>query len=182
MTSDSIEIFVIDAPWQKKKGGLRNVRKNQGRTLDYETMSVKDIFSLLDEEIFPLATSNHGIFMWTIDQFLFDCENEMLKRGYHRHCRFIWNKQNGVAPAFTVRYSHEYLIWFYKDKLLPVAKEQRGRFMTVFEEKRREHSRKPEFCYKMIDALYPDSKKMDVFSREYRQGWYQFGNQINYFN
>ncbi len=181
MCEVKVNIFVIDPPWQKRKGGLRKSRPNQNRNLDYETMSVEDIFNLLDMAVFPLASKNHGVFMWTIDQYLFDCEQEMIKRGYKRHCRFIWNKLNGVAPAFTVRYSHEYLIWFYKDKLLPIEKEQRGKFMTVFEEKSREHSRKPDFCYKMIDTIYPDYKKMDVFSRERRAGWFQYGNQCDYF-
>ncbi len=179
---DKIKVFVIDPPWAKKKGGLRNSRKSQGRELDYPTMNVKDIFNLLKQDIFPLADNNHCIFMWTIDQFLCECEYEMSKCGYRRHCRFVWNKLNGIAPAFTVRFSHEYLIWFYKDKFIPVAPKQRGKFITVFEEKSREHSRKPDFSYAMIDAFYPNFKKMDVFSREYRHGWLQYGNQVSYFN
>ena len=119
---------------------------------------------------------------YSCDRFLLECENEMEKRGYKRHCRMIWNKLNGVAPAFTVRYSHEYLIWFYRKRLPPIAGEQRGKFMTVFAERSRQHSRKPDFCYRMIDALYPSCGKMDVFSRERRHGWRQFGNQTDYFN
>lgn len=177
-----IDVFVIDPPWSKKKGGIRKSRINQDRNLDYKTMSTLEIFDLLDKDVFSTANNNHCVFMWTIDQFLFDCENEMSKRGYKRHCRFVWNKLNGVAPAFTIRYSHEFLLWFYKDKLLPISKEQRGRFMTVFEEKSREHSRKPDFCYIMVNSLYPDLQKMDVFSREARTGWTQYGDQCNYFN
>ncbi len=174
-------IFVIDPPWPKRKGGLRKSRPNQGRSLDYETMSVDDIFKLLDTDIFPLADKNHCVFIWTIDQFLFDCEKEMEKRGYKRHCRMIWNKLNGVAPAFTIRFAHEYLIWFYKPKMVTINADMRGKFMTVFEEKSRQHSRKPDYAYNMIESLYPDMNKIDVFSREKRDGWYQYGNQIDYF-
>ena len=152
---EKVRVFVIDPAWRQQKGGLRKSRGNQGRKLDYVTMEVPEIFGLLDREIFLLAENDHCVFMWTIDRFLLECENEMEKRGYKRHCRMIWNKLNGVAPAFTVRYSHEYLIWFY---------------------------RKPDFCYRMIDALYPSCGKMDVFSRERRHGWRQFGNQTDYFN
>lgn len=179
---EKIGIFVIDPPWAKRKGGMRKSRANQNRDLDYKTMSVEGIFHLLNQDIFPLAESDHCVFMWTIDQFLFDCEHEMQKHGYRRHCRMVWDKLNGVAPAFTIRYSHEYLIWFYKDRLIPISKEQRGKFTTVFQEKSREHSRKPNFCYNMIDALYPGLPKMDVFSREHRKGWYQYGNQVDFFN
>ncbi len=179
---EKIEIFVIDAPWEQRKGGLRKIRKHQGRELDYETISVPGIFGLLERDIFPLAESNHCIFMWTTERYLSECEAEMSKRGYRRHCRMGWNKLNGVAPAFTVRFAHEYLLWFYKEKLLPIARSERGRFTTVLTEKGREHSRKPEVSYRMIEALYPVHRKMDVFSREYRKGWLQYGDQVNHFN
>jgi len=65
--------------------------------------------------------------------------------------------------------------------LLPVSSEMRGYFTTVIRANGREHSRKPDEAYKMIEALYPDSVKMDVFSREKRDGWLQFGNEINKF-
>ena len=135
---EKIRVFVIDPAWRQRKGGLRKSRGNQGRELDYVTMEVPEIFGLLDREIFPLAEDDHCVFMWTIDRFLLECENEMEKRGYKRHCRMIWNKLNGVAPAFTVRYSHEYLIWFYRKRLPPIAGEQRGKFMTVFAERSRQ--------------------------------------------
>ena len=101
-------VLMIDPPWLKKKGGLRKARPNQGRNLDYDTMPTGKIFDLLDTEIFNNTTENHAVFMWTIEQYLNDCDKSMEQRGYRRHCRFIWDKTNGVAPAFTVRYSHEY--------------------------------------------------------------------------
>lgn len=175
------DLFLIDPPWPKKKGGIRKSRPNQGRNLDYNTMSVSDIFKLIDSLLNECAYDKHCVFMWTIEQFLSECDYEMELRGYKRHCRIVWDKMNGVAPAFTVRYSHEYLIWYYKPNMIKVAKETQGKFMTVFHEKSREHSRKPDFAYNMINALYPFCNKIDVFSREKRDGWDQFGDQINYF-
>lgn len=178
---EKFDIFMIDPAWLKTKGGIRRSRPNQGKELDYPTMTTENIFKLLDREIFSMAKDVHAVFMWTIEQYLIECEKYIEERGYKRHCRFIWNKMNGVAPAFTIRYSHEYLIWFYKPKMIPIAKEQQGKFMTVFEEKAREHSRKPNFAYEMIEKLYPNTSKIDVFSREKRDGWEQYGNEINYF-
>lgn len=176
------EILIIDPPWKKRKGGLRKARPNQGRKLDYETMKTEDIFSLLDEEVFTLAEEQHVVFMWTIEQFLIECDVEMLKRGYKRHVRMIWNKTNGVAPAFTIRYAHEYLVWYYKPKLLKIADNQRGKYLSVITEKARQHSRKPDEAYNMINNLYPNSEKIDVFSREKREGFSQWGNQVDFFN
>ena len=58
----------------------------------------------------------------------------------------------------------------------------RGKLLTVFEERSRQHSRKPNYAYKMIDELYPDSKKIDVFSREKRIGWDVWGNETDKFS
>lgn len=179
---DRYQILMIDPPWDKVKSGRRSVRPNQGRKMNYATMPTKEIFMLLDEEVFSQCSMPHCVFMWTIEQFLLDCEKYMMERNYKRHCRIIWDKQNGIAPAFTVRYSHEYLIWYYKPKLLHPAKEYRGTYKTVFTAKSREHSRKPDFAYEMVEKLYPGMSKLDVFSREKREHWHQFGNEINYFN
>jgi N6-adenosine-specific RNA methylase IME4 len=84
--------------------------------------------------------------------------------------------------AFSIRYSHEYLVWFYKEKFIPVARDTRGKFTTVFYEAPREHSRKPDLPYQMIQAMYPTLKKIDVFSREPRDGWDQYGDQCAYFS
>jgi len=174
-------VFMIDPPWPKKKGGLRSVRPKQSRSLDYPTMGVEDIFALLDRDVFAYAATLHTVFIWTVDQFLRSCEQEMESRDYRRHARLIWDKTNGVAPAFSVRYSHEYLLWYYKPKFTPVDKAVRGVYRTVFTEVSREHSRKPDTAYHMVETMFPASAKLDVFSREKRDGWDQYGDQPDYF-
>lgn len=175
--------FMIDPPWPRGRGGLRKLtRPDQVRDVDFPTMPIPDIFDLLDREVFPLADDYHSVFMWGLDKLLTDGEQPMLDRGYRLHARFIWNKRNGVAPAFTVRYCHEYLSWFYKPKMLPVAHDRRGKYRTVFYERPREHARKPDYAYRMVSRLYPDVRRIDVFSREKRKGWDQFGNQKDYFS
>ena len=175
------DILCIDPPWPKKKGGKRTARPNQGRALDYSTMSISDIFYLLDKEIFTLAKDCHTVFLWNVEQFLIDGEREMTNRGYRLHARMIWDKENGIAPAFSLRYSHEYVSWFYKPKFTKVSTETRGKFCSVFREKPREHSRKPDIFYSIVDKWFPQMSKIDVFSREERTGWDQYGNQTNHF-
>lgn len=174
--------MLIDPPWPMRKGGLRKVRPNQGRELDYSTMSVESIFRLLDEDVFSLAAERHSLFIWTVESLLLACENMLQMRGYHRHCRLIWDKGNGMAPCFSVRFAHEYLIWCYHGKFMPVAAHVRGKFLSVFHEAARQHSRKPEIAYRLIEQLYPDARRFDVFSRQARQGWDQYGNQPAFFN
>ena len=172
---------MIDPPWPKRKAGPRRVRPNQGYDMDYPTMGVPDIFDLLDSEIFPLAEEQHAVWLWTIDSFLFEAETRMVERGYRLHARFVWDKTNGVAPAFTVRYSHEYLLWLCKPKLKRPEGDRRGRWRTVLTEKARQHSRKPDIAYEMVADMFPEHRRIDVFSRERREGWEQWGNETDHF-
>ena len=43
--------------------------------------------------------------------------------------------------------------------------------------RRREHSRKPDELYDIIEARRP-SPRVELFARHLRQGWYQWGNQL----
>ncbi len=181
MEPKAVDVFMVDPPWPKKKGGLRRARPRQGRSLDYETLSVPDIFSMLDFDVFRLANETHTVFLWSVDEFLHAGEARMLERGYRMHARMVWDKENGVAPAFSVRYAHEYLTWFYRPKFTPVSIESRGKLTTVLREPARQHSRKPEVAYEAVERWFPESVKMDVFSRQPRIGWLQFGNQTDHF-
>ena len=87
--------------------------------------------------------------------------------GYQLHARLIWDKGNGPAPAYTVRFAHEYLLWFYKkgNIILP-DKDKRGAFSTVLRENsRRCHSKKPECAYQMLETFFPQAKKLELFAR-----------------
>ena len=174
------DVFIVDPPWNKRwekygKNDLRKVRPI------YEVMSVQEIFNLLDEEVFTTANIPHTVFMWTIEEFLESCDQEMKRRNYRRHIRLIWDKCNGFPAAFTVRFSHEYLIWYYKPKMLCIQKSMRGKFTSIIREKKREHSRKPDSAYDLIKCLYPKQNKIDVFSREKREGFAQWGNEIDHY-
>ena len=63
---------------------------------------------------------------------------------------------------------------------MPIAAAMRGKLLTVFRETLREHSRKPDAAYRMVEQLYPDQTRLDVFSREARPGWEQWGKQVDY--
>jgi len=173
------DIFYTDPPWKQEKGGLRKSRPKQGKVLDYETISIEEIKDI-HKEAFNLASDSHNVFMWTIDKYLHQSEEMMKELGYELHTRMIWDKTNGIAPAFTVRYSHEYLLWFYKKgKMLKPHEETRGKYTTVFTEKSRKHSKKPISTYEMIEDMFRNTDKLEMFARETRQGWKSWGNEID---
>lgn len=127
-----------------------------------------------------LMNEKHNVFMWTIDKYLPQTEEIMSLLGYKLHARLIWDKGNGPAPAYTVRFAHEYLLWFYKkgNIILP-DKDKRGAFSTVLRENsKRHHSQKPECAYQMLETFFPQAKKLELFARAERDGWDQWGNEL----
>lgn len=171
-------IIYSDPPWPQQKGNLRRCRPNQGRELDYRTMSVQDCLEVQDHFL-ALAAERHNVFLWAIDKFLPEVEEQMKKRGYRLHARLVWDKGNGVAPAFTVRFAHEYLLWFYRPgKMLRPRRETRGKYTTVLREPASCHSRKPEAAYEMLEDMFPDAAKLELFARKKRPGWDAWGDEI----
>lgn len=174
----SYQIIYTDPPWNQKKGNVRKCRPNQDKELDYATMATDDIAEF-HKPYFDAAEEKHNVFMWTIDKYLHETEEMMRSLGYALHARFIWDKCNGVAPAFTVRFSHEYLLWFYKKgSMLMPRKETRGKYMTVLREPSTTHSTKPDCAFAMIEDMFPSASKIELFARRRRAGWDAVGDQL----
>lgn len=176
--NETYDLFYIDPPWRQGKGGKKSVRKNSsGCQLDYPTCSLEEIRRHI-EDATQHAGENSIMFIWTIDKYLFEAQEIAEQLGYKLHARMIWNKVTGIPAAFTVRFGHEYLLYMYKGKLTPVNPAERGKIHTVFTEKVKRHSQKPEVAYQIIERLYPSQKKLEMYARNTRQGWDSWGNEV----
>ena len=177
-TQNTYDLILADPPWKQKRGGRKNVRPNSsGKELEYPVLSMEDILSHLSEA--TAHTSDNAIlFLWTIDKYLFEAQRLAEQLGYKLHARMIWNKVTGIPAAFTVRFGHEYLLYMYKGKLLPVATQERGKIHTVFTEQAKRHSQKPEIAYEIIERLYPHTRKLEMYARNTRDKWDSWGNEI----
>ena len=172
------DLIYADPPWKQSKGGKKNVRKNSsGKPLDYQTISLEEIEEHLRQAT-TLTSENSIMFLWTIDKYLLEAQKIAEKLGYKLHARMIWNKVNGIPAAFTIRYGHEYLLYMYKGKLLPIEKQERGKIHSVFTEKVKKHSQKPEIAYEIIERLYPNTNKLEMYARNTRENWDCWGNEV----
>lgn len=55
--------------------------------------------------------------------------------------------------------------------------ETRGKYTTVMREAHTYHSHKPECAYEMIEDMFPDANKIELFARNARQGWLRCGDE-----
>ncbi len=178
-TSNKYQLIVADPPWKQSKGGKKAVRENtSGVPLDYPVCTldeIKEHLTIADK----LTSENAILFLWTIDKYLFEADQIAKELGYKLHARMIWNKVTGIPAAFTVRYGHEYLLYMYKGKLIPVATQERGKIHTVFTEKVVRHSQKPEVSFDIINRLYPNLTKIELYARKEREGFDCWGNEVS---
>ena len=178
-TSNSYDLIYADPPWKQSRGGKKDVRKNSsGKPLEYPVLSMDEIYEHL-RQADSLTGDNSVLFLWTIEKYLFEAQEIGERLGYKLHARMIWDKILGIPAAFTIRYGHEYLLYMYKGKLTPVAKEERGKIHSVFREQVTKHSKKPEIAYEIVQRLYPDLKKLEMYARNEHKGFDCWGNEVN---
>ena len=177
-TGKKYKVIYADPPWRQSKGGKKKVRPiTSGTSLDYNVLSLAEIKEHLAIAT-ELSNDNSILFLWTIEKYLHEAEELAKKLGYKLHARMIWDKVTGIPAAFTIRYGHEYLLYMYKGKFTPVAKDCRGKYHSVFREKVTKHSRKPEIAYEIIESLYPQASRLELYARNERDGWDCWGNEV----
>lgn len=178
--AEKYQIVYTDPPWQQGKGGKKKVRPNSsGGSLEYPTMNLQDIKELHRKVLSNLTDEKHNVFMWAINKYLIDAQRMMEDLGYMLHARIVWNKNTGMCPAYTVRFQTEYLLWFYKkgNIILPQKKAQ-GKYGDIMTETVKRHSQKPECAYLMLEDMFPEAKKLELFARNTRNTWDSFGNEV----
>lgn len=161
--------IVIDPPWDLKFHRLK-IRPNQIK-LPYKTMSDSDIN---DFSIDNFADVECNLFFWTTHTKLPISLNIIKNWGFKYHCLLTWDKTNG-RPCWGFMRKTEFVIYAYRGQ---IGVNQRGKFIpTLFTEKLRKHSEKPDIFYDILKANTP-SPRIDIFARKKRDGWDVWGDEV----
>lgn len=172
-------LILTDPPWPQGKGGKKKVRPNSsGKPPDYPTLSLGEIKEHL-ETVTKYTTENAILFLWATDKYLVDAQQIAEECGWKLHTRIIWDKGRGQAPSFDIRFTHEYLLYMYKGKFTTVSNEVRGKYASVIKEQNTVHSRRPLISYLMIEAMYKEGNRIEMYARKPRKGWDSFGNELD---
>jgi len=177
-SNQEYSLLLADPPWPQAKGGKKKARPNSsGKPLDYPTMTldgIKEHLLIATEH----TTDNAILFLWATDKFLVEAQRIAEECGWKLHTRIIWDKGRGQAPSFDIRFTHEYLLYMYKGKFTSAAKAAQGKYASVIKEQNTVHSRKPLISYQMIEHLYPNATRLEMYARRIRFGWDSFGNEL----
>jgi N6-adenosine-specific RNA methylase IME4 len=161
-------VIVIDPPWDMKKIE-RDVRENQV-DFEYPTMTLDELAAM---NVGGMAADDCHFFCWTTQKYLPPAMELLGKWGFRYVLTMVWHKPGGFQPIGLPQYNCEFVLYGRKGSPQFVDTKQ---FFCCFEAPRREHSRKPDEFYDLIRRV-TDGPRIDVFSREARDGFAQYGNE-----
>jgi N6-adenosine-specific RNA methylase IME4 len=156
------QVIVADPPWEY----------DGGNSLPYPTMSLEDIKAM---PVRDLADQDSTLWLWTTNAHLPVAFDVVVAWGFEYKTLLTWVKDRmGTGEWLRGRMEHCLLAARGKPVFL------HGSDGTALEAARREHSRKPEEFYALVERICPGSR-VELFARHQRRGWRAFGNEVDQF-
>jgi N6-adenosine-specific RNA methylase IME4/ParB-like chromosome segregation protein Spo0J len=167
------DVVSVDPPWPYE-GESKNITSfdSVGRRVanPYPEMSIEQIKNI---EL-PLM-HNAVVLLWTTHKFLPDAFEILKEWNLDYKATLVWNKEK-IGMGAWFRMQCEFCLVGIKGK--PYW--ENTTYRDIITESRREHSRKPDCFFEMIEKITMGNR-LEYFSREKREGWKVFGNDINKF-
>lgn len=160
------EVITVDPPWPY--GGSYNSTGHRIAS-PYPEMSIEDIM------VIEIPSANDCImWLWTTNKFMHEAYHILEAWAFEPKGILTWFKQQtGVGYWLRGQTEHCLLAVKGKPKITHVAQG------TAITEKAKDHSRKPEVFFSLVESLCP-GKKLTMFNRGIvREGWEAHGNQTN---
>jgi N6-adenosine-specific RNA methylase IME4 len=171
--------ILADPPWafRNRTGKIAPEHRRLSR---YETMTLDDVFDLPVAEI---SSETAHLYLWTPNALLPDALRVMQAWGFTYKSNLIWHKvrkdggSDGRGVGFYFRNVTEVILFGVRGKNARTAAPGR-RQVNMIETRKREHSRKPDEQYEIIEACSP-GPYLELFARGERAGWVGWGNQAD---
>ncbi|MFN7176683.1 MAG: MT-A70 family methyltransferase, partial [Thermaurantiacus sp.] len=109
---------------------------------------------------------------------------------HYRGVAFLWVKTRGDGQPIGAQGIRPSIVKPVAEFVIAASRIRRGRPMPLGDESvaqvvmapRREHSRKPDEVAARIERLYPDARRLELFSRTTRPGWEVWGDETGRFS
>jgi N6-adenosine-specific RNA methylase IME4 len=169
---------LADPPWRftNRTGKVAPEHRRLDR---YSTMELNEICALSVEEI---VAKNAHLYLWVPNALLPDGLKVMEAWGFRYVSNIIWAKRrkdggpDGRGVGFYFRNVTEMLLFGVRGSMrtLQPARSQ----VNMIETRKREHSRKPDEQYHLIEACSP-GPYLELFARHLRLGWTCWGDEAD---
>lgn len=168
--------ILADPPWQfqNRTGKMAPEHK---RLLRYPTMDLTEIMEL---PVPSLSAASSHLYLWVPNALLKEGLQVMERWGFTYKCNLVWYKvrydggPDGRGVGFYFRNVTELILFGVRGRMRTL---QAGRTqVNLLATRKREHSRKPDEIYGLIEACSP-GPYLELFARFPRSGWDQWGNE-----
>lgn len=168
--------ILADPPWQfQNRTG--KVAPEHRRLLRYPTMGLQEIKNL---PVNRISAANSHLYLWIPNALLKEGLEVMNHWGFTYKTNIIWYKvrkdggPDGRGVGFYFRNVTEMILFGVRGSMRTLKP---GRTqVNLFSTRKREHSRKPDELYSIIEDCSP-GPYLELFARFSRKGWDQWGNE-----
>lgn len=175
----NFQTVLADPPWQftNRTGKMAPEHKRLNR---YSTLSLDDIKSL---PVSDVCIEPAHLYLWVPNALLKEGMDVLEAWGFTYKTNLIWHKvrkdggPDGRGVGFYFRNTTEMILFGVKGKNARTLQPGR-RQVNIIRSQKREHSRKPDEQYELIESCSP-GPFLEMFARGSRPGWSTWGNQAD---
>ncbi len=169
--------ILADPPWQFTNSSGK-IAPQHKRLTRYGTMALDEIIGLPVE---ALAEPTAHLYLWCPNAMLPEGLEVMKAWGFNYKSNIVWHKirkdggSDGRGVGFYFRNVTEVLLFGVRGRnarTLPPGRRQ----VNLLATRKREHSRKPDEQYDLIEAC-SRGPFLELFARGRRNGWTNWGNE-----
>lgn len=172
--------ILADPPWRHTGGCGR------GADAHYPVMSVPIIIESMLTVLSGRVAKRAHLWLWSTNNHLGEALNVMGSLGFDYKTNLVWVKKrredstgDGIAVRIGMgqylRGAHELLLFGSRGRARLPNTADRPPSVVIAE--RREHSRKPDEVYDVIERVSP-GPRIEMFARHRRRGWQAWGNEV----
>jgi N6-adenosine-specific RNA methylase IME4 len=169
--------ILADPPWQFANRTGKMAPEHH-RLRRYATMTLDEIMEL---PVAQLAADKSHLYLWVPNALIKEGLEVMRRWGFTYKTNLVWYKirkdggPDGRGVGFYFRNVTELILFGIRGRMRTKAP---GRRQTnIIATRKREHSRKPDQLYDLIEQCSP-GPYLELFARHEREGWSQWGNEV----
>jgi N6-adenosine-specific RNA methylase IME4 len=171
--------ILADPPWQFQNRTGKIAPEHQ-RLNRYGTLNLEEIMAL---PVADVAASPAHLYLWVPNALLPEGLIVMKAWGFDYKSNIVWHKirkdggSDGRGVGFYFRNVTELCLFGIRGKNARTGPAGR-RQVNLLGTRKREHSRKPDEMYNLIEVCSP-SQRLEMFARGCRPNWVAWGNQAS---
>ncbi len=170
--------ILADPPWRFSNRTCKMAPEHR-RLSRYGTLTLEEIAAL---PVAETAEARSHLYLWVPNALILEGLDVMRRWGFTYKTNLVWHKvrkdggPDGRGVGFYFRNVTELVLFGVRGSMRTLAPGRRQ--VNFLKTQKREHSRKPDEFYDIIERCSP-GPYLEMFARSARPGWVSWGNEVN---